>query len=144
MAEDELTHGEIARRLARVERDLRMLVSAEVWAVERRALEEGQRKLESDLREGLARVESTSQERRKALMAKDSELDAQIQASRRETNQKIKALDEKYTNQIKAIVDEDTEQERRGTARIANWIAAIGVLVALAVLLANLAQGGGR
>ena len=100
---DDLTLGELGRRLARVEKDVadnaRAMVPAGTYDAAHRALEDTVKHLERDTEESLARVEKTSLDRRKALQDRDEELARAINAERAGRKDDVKALRE----EIKAL-----------------------------------------
>lgn len=145
---DDLTLGEVARSVTRIEvrldRALKdiddrhaalasKVVPTDLWRAEHESLENEVRQLRDDVRQAVERIERTSLERRAALVSADQELGKQIEALRRDHDLRLKEL-----------ATGEGERETRGTARVANIIAAVAALAAVALLLVTILGRGGH
>jgi hypothetical protein len=134
VADDDLTHGEIARTLRRIEReqyaaqravDDRItklaadMVPTSLWASEHRSLKEDVDDVKKDMDAGFARIEAAATERHKA------------------TGREIAAL----KTDIKAIRE---EREKKTAATWQITIALIAALAAVALVIEGVIQSGGH
>jgi hypothetical protein len=153
MADDDLTHGEIKRTFDRVEAAQRAtndrvadlaksMMPVELWAAEHRALREMVEEFRATLSDGLRQQEARSLERRQSLMAKDSDLEQRLNGLHTEFDRKVELLKRELAAERDAERSRATADEKRGTARTANWIAAAIALSAVIGLIVTLVGGG--
>lgn len=134
---DDITLGELGRRIARVERDVaetaRAMVPAGVYDTAHRALEDTVERLGASTAESLARVERTSLERRKALQDRDEELARAITELRDEHRRDVKAVRE----EIKALsvaLDQKAAKRTEWSRQLKVTVFSVGGAVLAALL----------